>query len=206
MRAFSFLRAGHIMIFHVHFFFRRFSFVIIYCPLPPLLSVSASVKTPPSLDFQRQFPFLNHRLVFLKSYLLFMISLYALYARTRFGHSFHRRFPEWLLSVLESLLLSVSPVSYGLSAQTKWRLVVSTPLIGGEGWRYSNIRREGGLVGARDCPEYTFVFSRSCITIAIICRGHSHSTASGRTRHLTHLVHIWRHICKYNLVTLKVKS
>lgn len=60
------------------------------------------------------------------------------------------------------------PVSDGLSAQTKWRLVVSTPLIRGEGLRYSNIRRERGEEGeratkgrrvesvfgnARECPE-----------------------------------------------------
>lgn len=43
------------------------------------------------------------------------------------------------------------PVSDGLSAQTKWRLVVSTSLIRGEGWRYSNIRREGE--GGRERKE-----------------------------------------------------
>lgn len=39
---------------------------------------------------------------------------------------------------------SVAPASFTLSAQTKWRLVVSTPLAGGrEGWRCGNISKGG---------------------------------------------------------------
>lgn len=132
-------------------FFRRFFLVmIIYCPLPPLLSVSAPQNTP-FLGFFRSISFscthispprfsLHWRLIFFWWCFLSpdntdrisplsppaaVPGAAAVGCRSR---SFSRLSP---------------PVSDGLSAQTKWRLVVSTPLIRGEGWRYSNIRREG---------------------------------------------------------------
>lgn len=60
MRALSFLRDGHIMIFHVDVFpplsfLAGFSpLVMRHSPLPPLLPVSAP-QTPPSLDFSEYF-------------------------------------------------------------------------------------------------------------------------------------------------------
>ena len=113
-----------------------------------------------------------------------------LITRTGYRHSyFPRRFPERLRSAAGvAPSLGSPPVSDGLSAQTKWRLVVSTPLIRGEGWRYSNIRREGEeggrvegkkrgevvFVGVRDCPETgSVLFRQSPISI---CRGQWSST------------------------------
>lgn len=76
MRALSFLRDGHIMIFHVDvfpplFFLAGFSpLVMRHSPLPPLLPVSAP-QTPPSLNFFGVFPshayiytYICHRLGF----------------------------------------------------------------------------------------------------------------------------------------------
>lgn len=62
-----------------------------------------------------------------------------------------------------------SPASFGLSAQTKWRLVVSTPLVPG-GRVGGTATLERGF-GDRDFPENSFVRSRSRSSLPMLLRG-----------------------------------
>lgn len=130
-----------------------FMFIFFFCSqvflrdnkLPSSASPLRLRKNTPFLGFSKTISSFYHWSVFPKLYNLSILSLFSLRMLGHDSATLYRSIPEWLLSALESLLFSVSPVSFALSAQTKWRLVVSTP-DRGEGWRYSNIRREGGLV------------------------------------------------------------
>lgn len=60
---------------------------------------------------------------------------------------------------------SLAPASFTLSAQTKWRLVVSTPLAGGGkvGGAVTFVKGGGGGDGDRDFPDSAVsVLLRSC--------------------------------------------
>lgn len=165
--------------------------MMIYSSLPPLLSVSAPQNTP-FLGFFGVFPSHAYIHIYIITDSVFPpLTSYLFWWCFRSLDNTDRISPLFLppavpgAAVVGCRSRSFSrlspPVSDGLSAQTKWRLVVSTPLIRGEGWRYSNIRREeeeGGrkgrrgevvFVGVRDCPETGSVLCRH--SPISICRG-----------------------------------
>lgn len=160
MRALSFLRDGHIMIFHVHVFPLFAGFPSVYIALFCLSSPSALRKHPlpwifRSISFTcihisptRIFPPLLPSRVFGYAFAV-LVTL----AGFRCSYPPAARGAAVVGCRSRSYSRLSSPVSDGLAAQTKWRLVVSTLLKRGEGWRYSNIRREGkeGVGRLRRC-------------------------------------------------------
>lgn len=143
MQVFGFHRSRDILIFHGDVAYRRGFLLKIIChPLPPLFSV------PPSLDSSEKFlshAYRNLRIKIATTGPFPSIAVLSFCGFKKRGQSFFRQCcPERLLCVHRSRSFGFSPpVSDDLCAQTKWRLVVSTPDTR-EGWRYRNIRREGG--------------------------------------------------------------
>lgn len=180
MRALSFLRHGHILIFHG-------AVVSLFAVFAPLWERRASSASP-LRSAKHPLPWIFRSISFSCTHIHHRHGFPIHWRLFGFGDAF--RSPDntdWVrppLSLPPAVpgaavvgrrsrsFSRLSPVSDGLSAQTKWRLVVSTSLIRGEGWRYSNIRRERGeggrkgrrgevvFVGVRDCPETGSVLGR----------------------------------------------
>ena len=168
MRTLSFLRDGHIMIFHVDvfpLFSRRFFLVmIIYCPLPPLLSVSAPQNTPfLGFFFFRSISFscthIYRRLGFPSTDVLsfFGDAFSLLITRTGSRHSFlPRRFPERLQSAagvapsLGYLLLFLTVCPHKQNGGLLFLLLWYGGRVGGTATLGVKGRREGGREGGRE--------------------------------------------------------
>lgn len=159
MRTLPFLRDGHMIIFHVDVF----PFFAGFPRYDNILPSSASFRSAntPFLGFFGVFP--SHTHIYItdscfpsSDVLSFRWCFPSLNNTDRFSPLVLAATVPGAVAVgcrSRSFSRLSPPVSDGLSAQTKWRLVVSTPLIrggrGGEGGLYSNIRREGEEGGRR---------------------------------------------------------
>lgn len=143
MQAFLFLHTRHILIFHVDVAYRRFFSLLKYSAL--FRFSFPSPQTPPSLDFSVKFPSHAYRCLHIKISPTGPFPSFAVLSFCGFkkcGQPFFRRCcserpPESLLSVISSRFLTVC-------AHKQNGGLLFLLLTRGEGWRYSNIRREGG--------------------------------------------------------------